>query len=359
MDSREIALDQLLLDPNNYRLQEASGYVSVPAERFQLDQVQKTTLQRLQQESLKELQKSIVSNGFLPIERIVVTPYEHDDKLFLVIEGNRRVAALKSLREQFRAGIDIPARVVSVFDAVPCIVFDHDAEFPFFKETLMGVRHVGGIKEWGGYQRAKLIVDLADVHSLELVEIAERLGLSVQEVNRRYRAFKAFQQMEQNEEYAEYADPSKYPLFHEAMSLPAVRSWLAWNDQEKRFENSEAEDQFFQLISPQKNEDTGRVSDPKLRTYADVRELKRILPNSEAKSLLLDDSRSFLDALTIARKDELSRKWKSEVSEAAAALENISALEVRHLRQDDVDAIKNLREMADQVLAIHKSVTGG
>ena len=49
----------------------------------------------------------------------------------------------------------------------------------------MGIRHVGGIKQWGGYQRAKLIADLRDEHDLEPGDIAEKLALSVVEVNRR------------------------------------------------------------------------------------------------------------------------------------------------------------------------------
>lgn len=97
MEAKDIPLDCLLLDPNNYRLQEVSGYVSVASERFQLEQVQKTTLLRLQDEGLRELQKSIVANGFLPIERIVVSPYPEADGKYLVIEGNRRVAALRGL----------------------------------------------------------------------------------------------------------------------------------------------------------------------------------------------------------------------------------------------------------------------
>ena len=147
METKDIPLDNLLLDPNNYRLQEVSGYVSVAPERFQLEQIQKTTLQRLQQENLKELQKSIVSNGFLPIERIVVAPYEQDEDKYLVIEGNRRVAALKSLREQERAGIPIPSAVSAVFDGVPCIVVNNDPAFPVLQGNANGCasrrRHQG------------------------------------------------------------------------------------------------------------------------------------------------------------------------------------------------------------------------
>lgn len=287
MQQADLPLENLLLDPNNYRLQEVSGYVSVPEERFQLEQIQRTTLQRLQKENLKELQKSIVANGFLPIERIVVTPYKHRDGMYLVLEGNRRVAALKGLREQDLAGIELPERVGKTFNAVPCIVAEDNEEFPFFKETLMGIRHVGGIKEWGGYQRAKLIADLHDDHQLDPTEISDRLGLSVQEVNRRYRAFKGLQQMEQHDDFAEYADPLMYPLFHEAISLPVVRTWLGWNPETLEFDNEETVAEFYSLITPTESEATGRKIDPKLKTYSDIRELKRIIPNDEAKSLLL------------------------------------------------------------------------
>lgn len=357
MEAKDISLENLLLDPNNYRLQEVSGYVSVPSDRFQLEQIQKTTLQRLQDEGLKELQRSIIANGFLPIERIVVTPHHDAEDRYLVIEGNRRVAALRGLRDQANAGIEIPNNVTAVFDAVPCIVAADDPKFPFFRETLMGVRHVGGIKQWGGYQRAKLIVDLKDDHELEAPEIADRLGLSVQEVNRRYRAFKALQQMEQNEDYGEYADPSKYPLFHEAMSLPVVRNWLEWNEADSKFDNVENEEHFYQWITPRQNEETGKSSPPKLKTYGDVRELKRILPNAEAKALLFDETRTFLDALTMARKDEISKKWRSEVSEAAQALQSIGAIELAALNAEELAAIQNLKSMIENVLELHSKIT--
>jgi hypothetical protein len=74
----------------------------------------------------------------------------------------------------------------------------------------MGVRHVSGIDQWGGYQRAKLVVELRDDFKLEAGEVAERLGMSTHEVNRRYRAFKALQQMLQDEEYLDFAKPEMY-----------------------------------------------------------------------------------------------------------------------------------------------------
>lgn len=357
MKSADINLDQLLLDPNNYRLQESADFDEIPKDRFKLETVQRGTLNRLQKEGLKELKRSIKANGYLPIERVVVTPYSEKPKLFLVIEGNRRIAALRSLRDNKNAGTEIPASLTAIFKKVPCIVVEEEAGFPFFKETLMGIRHVGGIREWGGYQRAKLIADLINDHELETTDIADRLGLSVQEVNRRYRAYSALKQMNDNDDYSEHANAEMYAIFHEALAIPGVRSWLDWNPETLEFDDSESLAEFYDLITPHRNEETGKDVPPKLGSYGDVRELKRILANEEAKTLLLDPERNFLDALTIARKHEMSKKWKSEVADAAAALKNIGALEVKSLTSQDISAISSLRDMADQVIKIHESVT--
>lgn len=355
MKLEEIPLSNLILDPNNYRLQDNVGFYAVPVEKFALEQTQKNTRQRLNEEGLSSLIDSIRSNGFLPIERIVVTPYEYAEDKFLVIEGNRRVAALLILQEQASSGIEIQRDLETVFSAVPCVVFD-GGEYPHFRETLMGVRHVGGIREWGGYQRAKLIADLIDKYSVDASEVSSQLGLRLGEVSRRYRAFKALEQMGESDEFGEYADPSMYPLFHELMSSPITRNWLGWNDQTLAFEKTDEAEQFFMLISPREVEGQ-KTKKAKVRTYGDVRELKKIIPNSGALAMLLDESRTFLDALTVARKDELSRKWRSELTEASTALEKIGALEVKSFSSDDLDALANLREMIDQVLHIHRTVT--
>ncbi|WP_324260963.1 ParB N-terminal domain-containing protein [Altererythrobacter sp. H2] len=362
MQSREIPLDQLLLDPNNYRLQESDTFMMVNTERFSEEGVQDRTLTRLGRHSLRELVNSIRSNGFLEIERIVVTPYEHDDEKFLVIEGNRRIAALRILREEHRGGIDVPDQVIATFDAVPCLVADNEGE-AFFKEALMGIRHVGGIKEWGGFQRAKLIADLRDGHDLEAGEVADRLGMHVQEVNRRYRAYKCLQQMQNDEEYGEYANPAMYPIFHEAVSLPVLREWAGWDAATNAFKNDENRDLFYSLITPHINEEDpnpdAEPAQPKIKSYGDVRQLRDILPNDEARACLLQDDKSLLDAQTIAKRDEISRKWRSEVGEASTALKKISAIEVEGFDDDDLTIINALVETAKRVIAIHKRLKGG
>lgn len=351
VEAKELALDSLLLDPNNYRLQDNETFQSVAADRYHLDRVQKGTLDRLQAEGIKELRDSIVSNGFLPIERIVVVPYEHEEGKYLVIEGNRRVAALKQIRREHEAGIDIPQNVVDVFDKVPCILVRDGGNVAYFKETLMGVRHVGGIQQWGGFQRAKLIADLRDSHNVDLSEVAQKLGLTANEVNRRYRAYKALEQMQKDDEFSDLATAKLYPIFHEAVSVPLVRDWLAWDPDTYTFTNAEARENFYRLITPKPATELEPERPPKIGIYSDVRNLREILVNPEAKADLLDLERSISDALSIARTKEKSRRWRVEVTDANTALNNIGALELKNFSEQDWTLINELIETSQQIVA--------
>jgi ParB-like nuclease domain len=356
MQSKSISLSDLLLDPNNYRLQEQDSFALIESDRFHLERVQSGTLTRLRRESIKPLRDSIFSNGFLEIERIVVTPYEHAEGKYLVIEGNRRIAALLQLRDEHEAGINVPQSVVSVFDAAPCLLVESSGQEAFFREAIMGIRHVGGIKEWGGFQRAKLISDLQDTHFLDSASVAQRLGLSVQEVNRRYRAFRALQQMKEDEIYSEYATAGMYPIFHEAVSLPIVREWLDWNSDENEFQNAEHLEIFYQLISP-RNVGQHDEREAKIRTYSEVRQLREILPNSDAKSELMRMDRDLVDAMAIATKGNMARRWRNEVAEAKSALANIPGQEIQSFGSEETESIKTLIEQAEKVLEMHRLLT--
>lgn len=357
-DFRETALpiNSLLFDPNNYRFQDLAGFVAAEEDRFAEPTVQDRAYRRIRDDgSLIRLKNSILRNGLLPVERVVVRPYPAADGKFLVLEGNRRLAALRWIGEDHAAGVGIRPDVIAALEQVPVVVVENlDAE-PAFQAALMGIRHVSGIKEWGGYQRAKLVADLRDKYRLETAEIAERLAMSAQEVNRRYRAFKALQQMIDDEEYSTRAGTELYPIFHEALAIPLVREWLGWNHTTNEFTNREELQQFYGLITAP-DEDGVEAQEPKLASYTQVRELKEILPNPEATRILLDPTMSFFDAVTVVRRDQLSRAWATQVSEAITALRSIPLHELKTLSPDDLKQIEVLRATADEMLSDYKKL---
>jgi hypothetical protein len=358
----ELPINQLLLDPNNFRFQDEPEYVHADSERLAEVSVQQRAAKRIRAEGVLELKNSIISNGFLAVERLVVRPYREVDgqaPLYLVLEGNRRLAALRWIQEDHDAGVAVPEAVLDVTKAVPVIIIESGDDEGIYL-AIMGVRHVGGIKQWGGYQRAKLVADLRDQHGYDTADVADRLGMTKHEVNRRYRAFKALQQMEEDEDFGDHATAAMYPIFHEAVSLPAVRVWLNWSDADMQFANDEEVRQFYDLITASEAEGSDEVSerqDPKITSYAQVRDLRAILSNGESKRILLDPSRSFSDALGIAKAEELSRGWRVQVSEAIGALASIGALDLAGLGEADVEVIKRLNEISGKVLTTYAKLT--
>lgn len=358
LSSANVGPDQLLLDPNNFRFQDSTDFLRVAEDRFHEEGVQDRAYQRIRsEEKLLDLKRSIQRNGYIPVERIVVRPYEHLADRFVVIEGNRRVAAAKWILEDHAAGAAVDEDVLSTLAALPVLVAEEEAPDEAFRASLMGIRHVSGIKQWGGYQRARLIVEMRDNLELDPQDVAERLALSTHEVNRRFRAYKALQQLQEDEEFGDYAESSMYPLFHEAVSLPIVREWLEWNEEAARFEHEENLRTFYTLITPTVDDDENQV-EPKLKGYSDVRELRTILAKPDAKRILLDPHRTLQEAVAAAHQDELAKSWAGEVGAAVAALENMGIDQVRRLDEEGRSLLESLAELVQRRLKDHELLKG-
>jgi hypothetical protein len=351
LSEKTLSHEDLLFDPNNYRFQDAPDFVYANEIRFHESGVQERVNKRLRaDEGLLLLKNSLLSNGFIPIERIIVRAYDPLPDKYLVVEGNRRLAAIRWIIDDQQAGVDIPAELLESFRQLSVVVIEGNHQLDkTFQAALMGIRHVSGIKEWGGYQRAKLVASLRDEHNLETGQIADRVGMTAHEVNRRYRAFKALQQMQEDEEYEGYAKPEMYPLFHEAVSLPVVREWLGWDDGQLRFTKQDELEQFYDLLSPTAL-DEGIAGDAKVTTYAQVRELRYIIPSPEARQILLDPARSFFDAVAVAKSTELSQAWVAKVSAAVRALESMGVSELKALSEENKAELEKLRDLIQERL---------
>lgn len=311
--------DQLLLDPNNYRFHDLKGYREVKLRtRYSEDGVQsraQSLLEETQTFDLGSLKDSIRTNGYIPVEQIVVLSYGEDaDGLpsFLVIEGNRRAAAIKALlKEKADGTVDLSDKVASSLEKIEVVEIIGEAEeIESYTRTLMAIRHVAGVREWGPYQQAKLVVELFEENGATLGSVAQKIGISSREVARRYRASKALAQMEEDEEFSDYAEPRLYSFFHEAVSAPTIRDWLGFTDNTYSSTNDEARRLFFEILSPR--EIDGEIKPPKLtNANQQVRQLREIVGKQKAIEVLSDPESSF---------DEAYKTALSEIVESDAGL---------------------------------------
>ena len=298
---------QLLLDPNNYRFLDLPNYRKVAKrERYGEQGVQQKALDLLatnQSFDLESLRDSIASNGFIPLDQLVVEEFDdvEGEKRYLVIEGDRRTAAAKILlKDQKDGSVDLDEKVKKSLEKLPVIIVSGaDAEKDNFHKTLMAIRHVSGIREWGAYQQARLVVEMFEDQDQSFTDVAKKIGISPQEVGRRYRASKALQQMENDDEYGNHAHPKLYSFFHEAVSSPKVRDWLDFTNETYTAENEENRTVFYQLLSP--SEVDGEKKEPKLQNAnRQIRQMKLIVDSDAALNALSDAEKCFNDAVRIA-----------------------------------------------------------
>lgn len=349
--AEDLPLSSLLLDPNNFRFSDDDDRTPVSPSRFHEPKVQQNAWEHLKDDGILDLKKSILSNGFLPVERIVVRPYEVEGAQagYVVLEGNRRTAALKWIEKDHENGTTAPDEVVEVFDRVPVIVVTSEEDESAYL-AIMGVRHVGGIKEWGGYQSAKLVAELKDEHQLDTNGISSRLGLSAMEVNRRYRAFKALGQMRMDEEFGERASAQQYALFFEAISGTRIKEWLKWDDATSAFLDTENRRIFYSLIAGVDGSDTNPEQEPKITRYLEVRELRLILDNEAAYQILLDPERSFSDASAEVKAAAVAHSWRAAVRNVAAALESVGAREMQLITDADVTTFQGIVDLIELII---------
>lgn len=240
-----VSLGQLLLDPNNYRLN--SGEEPLEHSVEEIKRLQADIQKKLIRKNLSDLESSILENGFLEVDKIVVRELLDGTSLpkYLVVEGNRRTAAFKSLiinnyddkKGRFKEGF--PESLISKSSNINVILINGtDEEINDYARRLMGIRHVSGPKQWGAYQSAKLINDMFD-SGQEYKEIGALLGMRPKEVQKKHSAYKSFHQMKTDPKYSSSADTGLFSLFVEAVSANDFfkYEWLGWDETLMEFRN--------------------------------------------------------------------------------------------------------------------------
>jgi hypothetical protein len=359
----KVRLDQLLLDPNNYRFFDMDQYTKVQPNRVHEGSVQQRAEDLIKldgKEELRALKESIEANGYIPVETLVVKPYKFRKDSFLVVEGNRRVAAMRWLERDREGGSSVSEGLIRSFENLAAIVLKDGEDATLnLQHVLMGLRHVSGIKQWGGYQRAKLVVELVDDFQLSLGDAAKQISMSPKEASRRYRAFKALQQMQSDEEFEALADPKMYRLFHEAVSVVKVKDWLGWHEDEYRFTDDDNLDKFYRLLvpyAPEDEEESGRAREPKIRTYLDVRNLRDILGNVEAQECLFDPDKSFNEALAVA-KASTAPNWAPRIQGATQTLKKMPISTLKSLSLVEISPLKELYDLLKETLGDWNKLT--
>lgn len=169
----KVSVHELLLDPNNPRLINQSNHDDPVMPDNKAEGKQESLLKLFSNAldhgdeafvDISDLKKSMKTVGFQDIDSIVIRKLDGESKKYLVIEGNRRVATMKTLIEE---DAKVQYGESEVKDELKDKFKDHKAGFenlpvqlldPWNEEsisTILGLRHFGSVKDWPPYARAK------------------------------------------------------------------------------------------------------------------------------------------------------------------------------------------------------------
>jgi hypothetical protein len=355
LGSIQLNLDQIMLDPNNPRFADfENGENPVPESRITEDRVQRDAFERmkLKRFDVAELRDTIKSVGYLPMDRIVVREWsenkKNDKKRYVVVEGNRRIAALKWLIELHDTGREtLASEQINNFTNIPALLLDEKNSPDQIRYILPGLRHVSGVKEWGAYQRAKAVHLLREAGETPK-DVAQSLGLSTQAANLLWRSYLSLEQMREDDEFGEFADPRMYSYFEEIHKRPNVRIWLNWDDDKGKFTNEDRVKELYGWIVGELSDGEER-SDPKLPEAKSVRDLGRVIDDPVAFEVFRSPDGNLTRAL--ARYESGHREaWQGAISNAYSTLESLTPDMLRNMLESDVNNLNDLIKRIQKVI---------
>ena len=148
---------------------------------------------------VRELILSISTSGFFQHEQLIVAK---EDRKTVVIEGNRRLAAVKLLlRPEIGNdhGWNIPVLDTARRKNLEQLPVLYSTRLDAWR--YLAFKHVNGPAKWSSYAKAKYITDVHRQYEIPLVQIAEQIGDQHQIVPRLYRGLMVMEQAEKAKVY--------------------------------------------------------------------------------------------------------------------------------------------------------------
>lgn len=220
-------LDELSLDPTNPRLgRNNTGR----------DVTQARVLELMKSWELEELALSFLESGFWPQEALLVVKENlYGKPALVVVEGNRRVAAIKYLHDALQGkrasrkwkelveGTGRPPG--NLFSKIPYIQVSSRKDI----ESFLGFRHVTGIKEWKPAEKAEYIARLIKDNRMSYEEVMRKIGSKTPTVRQHYISYRLLLQMEDQDDISLKHVEDKFSVLYLSLRTNGVQKYLDIN----------------------------------------------------------------------------------------------------------------------------------
>ena len=258
--------DDLLLDPNNPRLVRDLN-VGERCDDEQIMSQQKATLNYFKQQKakdsdeveIKELYDSMMQVGYVGVDRLVVRELLDINK-YVVVEGNRRLATIKTIianaeEGNFKKDSDRVSyeQNKKSFENIRVLLLNTKGlskeEIDEQVDIVLGIRHFDGVKEWSPlsaafnmYRSYKSIEPKQETFKYSADrgrEIANRFSVSLSKVKKSIETYIVFQQL--RETLGDVVLDAHYSLVESAIPLKKYPSFFQQHPKMLEFDEESIE----------------------------------------------------------------------------------------------------------------------
>jgi hypothetical protein len=176
-----------------------------------------------------EVARSIAEHGYFPSEPLIVV---QEDGQNIVVEGNRRLAALLLLRNpQTAKRLRLPgaeewaelAARTTIPETVPAVI----AQSRQAVAPIIGYRHISGIRPWRPREKARFVASFIDKNHHSFPETARLVGESERAVRELYRNYHILTQLDRDFHLNVEAIAKRFGVFTRAMQDERIRSFIS------------------------------------------------------------------------------------------------------------------------------------
>lgn len=336
-----VPLQQLYLDPNNYRFIDLPQYVKVPDEKITDKQVQKRTFSFIigeKNSGIEDLLKSFMTNGYLEVDQIQVEKIDEDK--YRVLEGNRRVATLKKLFEDFENGYDIGILNPVIFDEVPVTLVTQQKQGEH--EMIMALKHISGNKKWLTLNQAQLLHDLIYKYGWTEAQVVNSIGgITLHKLRRDLRTL-ALVDVYKKSDFGNQFESEMFNIFRELISSASIKLWLEWDDDKYLPTNQQNTEQLFSWLSVIEDE-----KDKIIKQGDDIRILSAIINDPVALSFM-EQERSITKAYSISTVAS-NERYKNILKIIELQVDEAKML-TKHSDKEDKEKIFKIKQELEGIL---------
>jgi hypothetical protein len=244
---------------------------------------------------------SIRRHGYFVAEPMIAMPSADSSTTntsWTVLEGNRRLAALKGLADSERRK-DYPDRRWRQVRGTPKLP-EHYTVFVVPKRAmvapLLGFRHITGIAPWEPYAQARYVAQLVDEENRKLDDIPELIGRNATEVRSYYRNYWI---AEQARDQLKLPDVERvlgeFGVWTRAMSNPALRTYIDAPDPRdvdpeywpiSKSKKPQLEDLITWLFGGPRDADGGQSQEAAITDSRQITRLGRVVANERGLAAL-------------------------------------------------------------------------